>query len=52
MQPFADQGPCPSSKLWFAFRMSDYDSGSGDDCDDGGTDTLHGPATTAVDAAV
>ena len=52
MQPFADQGPCPSSKLWFAFRMSDYDTGSGgDDGDDGGTDTLHGPAMTAGDAA-
>ena len=41
MQPLADQGPCPSSKLWFAFRLSDYDTGSDDDDgDDGGTDTL------------
>ena len=39
MQLFADQGPCPSSKLWFVFKMSDYDTGSGGD--DGGTDTLH-----------
>ena len=43
MQLFADQGPCPSSKLWFVFKMSDYDdTGSGgDDGDDGGTDNLH-----------